>query len=405
MSIKTQYLEVKKKLLNNTSINKENRELFNKFFEKEEYKLKRLNNLNELDNNCYRTLLQYGRYFFNVNKWFKNKAWKDLTKIDIKRVYDGLEDGKIKNKRGKPFKDTKSYYNKIFRSKPFEMAGKREMAREVMEFYKSNGSNDVRFVEEETVRKLINVAIKPEHKLLIWLSFDIGENINALLQLKKKHFTPNINPDTKEKEFIINLPKEILKRSRKERSEITNFSETAEFLDIVLKDLKEEDDVFPFGYGQAKKLLNRTVDITKAVCIPKGEKVSWKDLRSSMACYLLKQSWTTNEINKRLGHTPSSSEIDKYVNFLAIDRHSPKKKVSEGILHKVREELEEQKKKEKLYQNRIDNLQEEFEDSKKEMEIMKERLEAQQKDTERKLKRMEEVIIQKAMQQLTKRFA
>ena len=298
----------------------------------------------------------YGNTLKNVNNWFKNKAWVNLTKKDIKKVYDDLEDGKIKNNKGDSFVDTKSYYSRIFKSKPFELAGKLSISKEVMEFYRPNGNSEVRFIEEETFRKIVSVAIKPIHKLLIWLAFDIGENINALLKLKKKHFTSSINPDHKEKEYIVNLPEEILKRTRKPRSEITNFKETVEFADIVLKDLNEEDNIFPFGYGQAKKLLDRAVYITKSKCIPKGQKVTWKDLRSYMACYLLKQGWNTDEINKRLGHKPSSSEIDKYVNFLAIDRHRPKKKLQEGILSQVREKLEEAERRERLYKKRFDDL-------------------------------------------------
>jgi hypothetical protein len=33
---------------------------------------------------------------------FENKEWKKLTEEDIQRVYDDLEDGKIKNRKGSP---------------------------------------------------------------------------------------------------------------------------------------------------------------------------------------------------------------------------------------------------------------------------------------------------------------
>jgi len=62
-------------MLSNKSICKENRELFKKFFEWEETKLKRSNNLSQLGKGTYKTLDYYITKFSNVNKWFKNKAW------------------------------------------------------------------------------------------------------------------------------------------------------------------------------------------------------------------------------------------------------------------------------------------------------------------------------------------
>ncbi|HIK00631.1 TPA: hypothetical protein H1016_03760, partial [archaeon] len=45
MDLKQQYENAKEKLLNDTAINKQNREWLKEFFEKEEYKLKRKNGL------------------------------------------------------------------------------------------------------------------------------------------------------------------------------------------------------------------------------------------------------------------------------------------------------------------------------------------------------------------------
>ena len=75
-----------------------------------------------------------------------------------------------------------------------------------------------------------------------------------------------------------------------------------------------------------------------------------------MACYLLKNGYTREEVNARLGHTPSSSEIDKYINFLAIDKSKPQKKVYESNLRKVEEELKKSKEREKLFNQKLDSL-------------------------------------------------
>ena len=361
MAFQEQYLRSKERFLNDKLICEKNRKLFKEFFEYEEYKLKRMNGLDKLDEATYNTLGGYVQKLGNVNKWFKNKPWKELTKEDIKKVYDALEDGKIKNKMGQKIGDLKGYYGKIFKSKPFELAGKTEIVNEVMEFYKRNDKQEVRFIEQETFKKIASVVIKPEHKFLIWLSFDIGENINTLIQLKKADFFRQINPNTKETEYVVNLPKDKLKRTRQTRSEITNFKETVEFADIILQNLKDDELPFKFGYRQAKKFLDRAVKITNAKCIPKGQPVTWKDLRSSMACYLLKSSWSLDEVNARLGHKPSSREIDKYINFLAIKRHDTKKKLYDNDVRRLADEIEERKKMESLQTGRIKNQQDEIE--------------------------------------------
>jgi len=352
------YKNAREKLTIDKRICKENRKLFNDFLDWEEYKLKRINNLSSLDIACFKTLVNYCVYLTNANKFFKNKDWKLLTKKDIKKVYDNLEDGKIKNAKGKPFGDRASYYNKIFRSKPFRMVGKDTIAKEVMEFYKPVENNGIAYIEEEDIKKLILTAIKLEHKLLIQLEWDIGENINSLLQLKKENCIRQINKETKEPEYIINLPKSILKRTRSQRSELTNFKETTEFLDLVLKDKKDNDKLFNFGYRQAQQVLERATRITGIKTRGTIKKTpSWKDIRSSMSCNLLNLGWTIDEINQRLGHKPSSKVIDKYITFLAKKNHKPKIKVYQSNLKQLEEEIENMKQQEKIKDIRFKELE------------------------------------------------
>jgi len=358
MDLKRIYEKRKNLILNDKNICPENRKLFKSFFEWEENKLKRIRNLRELDDRCYKTLKVYTIYFYNVNNWFKNKPWPKLTKTEIKKVYDDLEDGKIKKKDKTPFQDRASYYNKIFKSKPFGLAGKREIAKEVMEFYKPSENSEVNFIELEDFLKLINVAISPNHRLLLWLAWDIGENINSLLQLQKRHFVRQVDSETKEPEYIVNLPKEILKRSRKPRSEITNYKETVDLLDIILKELKDYDLLFKFGYRQAEKIFDRTVKITNIKCKPTGKRPTWKDLRSGMTCDLLKKGWSRDELNARLGHIPSSSEIDKYLNYLAIDKQKPKIKVYQSNMRKIEGDLEDTRDVVKHHSNKLNKLTE-----------------------------------------------
>ena len=340
MTNQQRYERLKKSILADKSICTQNRELFRKFFEYEEYKLRRINGLIRLDESCFKTLLDYCSRLRTVNAWFGNKPWMNLTESDIKRVYDALEDGQIKTRTGTPFKNRRTYYNKIFKSKPFDLVGKAEMARRIMnEFTPSKEEREVRFVDFPSFRQLVNVATQPRHKFLMWLAWDIGENVSSLLRLRKSDFHRQTDPETAEAEYRINLPKQILKRARRQRSEITNFTETVEFADLVLRDLDNTQLVFPFGYRQAKKVFDRAVRLTSIRCTPGDHIPTWKDLRSGMACHLLKEGWSREEINSRLGHVPSSAELDKYINFLALDRHKPKQKLRENSLLKTQQEL------------------------------------------------------------------
>lgn len=410
MGFKESYENGKKKLLAHKTICKENKKLFKEFFDWEEHKIKRINELPKLDEGCYKTLLGYIARLRNVNKWFNNKPWKDLTKEDIKKVYDDLEDGKILTSQGKPFKDRRSYYNKIFKSKPFKLAGhKDDLAREILEYFTDRKHKEVRFIDEEGFRKLVSFGAKPEHHLLFWLAWDIGENVTSLLKLTKKDFTKQINRHTKSPEYLVNLPKTALKRSRQSRSELTLYPETVRYLDTILERGKEifiedkkgkqrkkvkrsngrfkiktgkkkyvpfepNDLIFNFEKRQAAKIFDNAAKKTGVKVIPTGDKPTWKDLRSGMACHLLKHGWHSDEINLRLGHRISSRELDVYVSYLASNKKIPKKKLFQTNLEDVQDELEETKRREKLQGNRIERQGEDIENLEKTVEELKKML-------------------------------
>ncbi len=362
MALKEQFEKRKQQILDDKIICKENRELFTEFFLYQEKKLKRKNDLEKLDDGCYRTLLSYILKFRNINGWFKNKPWKDLTKEDITKVYDNLEDGIIKNSKGESFKDKQGYYSKVMKSKPFALAGKRELAEEVIE-YSNKKKKPVRYFTEEDLTKMVSVIIQPKHKCIIQLGWDIGENISSLLQLKKRDLTKQLNQDTKEPEYLIHLKEDILKRARTSRTEPTNYIGTAQLLDLVLKDKGEEDPLFDFGVKQVEKVFNRAIRITSVKVMPEGLKPQLKDIRSSMACHLLKCGWSTDEVKARLGHKPSSTVIDVYASYLALEKHKPKKKIYNNDLQQVREDLERIKQQGKLKTRKIDGMTEDIENN------------------------------------------
>lgn len=355
------YKRSKSGLLGDDSIAAANRELFREFFEFEEYKLKRRNGLSSLDRGCYRTLLTYITRVRAVNRWFGNKAWTELTESDIKSVYDALEEGRITTARGQPVGDKASYYNKILRGKLFELAGKADLARKVLSHGTAFRPPEVAFITEQTFRELVEATASVEHRLLLWLCFDTGENATALLALRKQDCLRQVPADTGEPEYRINLRRETLKRSRRPRSELTNYRETVQYLDQVLARREDGEALFRFGPAQAAKLLRRAVRITGIRCQPAGRELTLKDLRSSMACDLLSKGWSTDEVNARLGHKPSSRELDKYVNFLALKGERPKRKFRETQITVLVDKLEALQQREKLHTQRQERLREDVE--------------------------------------------
>ena len=410
------------------SINEHNRETIKEFLEYEEMKLRRKQGLTEYDERSAKTLYFYIGRLKNLTKWFQNKDWSKLepTKIievekknesgevikvkkeilgDVANLINDLEDGIIKNKYNKKFSDRSLYYQMI-QGKLFEFAGTDQHAKDYFKKIevraRDDVDNEVRFIREDVFRRIIDCAIQPEQKLLLWLSFDIGENIGSLLNLTTKNFERRINKDTNEPEYLIRLSKDNLKRSRRARRELTNYRETTQFLDIVLpnvkpikrkvknrfnqsiemSDLHSDDKLFKFGIKAAQNFLERAVEKAGAKCEPNGEKVTYKDLRSSMACDLLSKGWTSDEVNARLGHAPSSRQIDRYWNYLRLDSPKSKKKFDNNSLEDVQAQLKESQRLSKLQSSRMENQNKELQDLKSNMKFMMKEMMEEMKEQE-----------------------
>lgn len=358
------FKKAKQYLLLDEKIPKENKKWIEDFFDYQETKLKRINHVPKLDEASYRTLYHYISYFKNVNKWFEYKPVNKWTEKDLKRVYNDLEDGKILNYQGKPFKDRATYYDKMFKSKPFRMIGLETAAKNIIE-YNTYKKEEVSFITEEDFNAIISWIPRKDMRLLFWLLWDYGENINATLKLQKNDFTEQKTEG--EPEFHVWWRKNILKRSRRERGEVNNYEETYNLLEDYLKDLKPTDKLFNFHANRARVMLFRALAKCGVTTSPKKERPSLKDFRSGMACDLLKKGWTREEVNKRLGHTPSSKEIDKYINFLAIESKNTKKKVSQFKISELEEQFDSYKRNSKKELQRKDEA---IEGLKKDVELL-----------------------------------
>lgn len=93
--------------------------------------------------------------------------------------------------------------------------------------------------------------------------------------------------------------------------------------------------------------------------MPNGGRVRWKDLRSGMACHLLSKGWQPHEINLRLGHTPNSDTLNAYLNFLAVDRHLPKRKLYESNVEMLQGRLDQATQHQRLARGRMQEQREE----------------------------------------------
>ena len=398
------------------SINSNNKEIIKKFFEWEEYKLKRKEGLSEVDERSYKTLYYYTGRIKNINIWFKGKAWEDLTKEEIKKLIDDLEDGKIVTKYGKRYSDRSLYYQ-MFQGKFFSFVGKNHIVRDMIEEFSITGRRDenhVRFIEEADFRKIVDCVKDPIQRGLCWVAYDYGENISSLIALESVDVKKGINTDSGDAEYMIIFSKEKLKRSRTPRSEINNYPETVKYLDLILENLKptdknvtnrfmknkklssihSENKLFKFGWKVAETFFRKAVERSGIRCMPGGERVTWKDLRSSMACDLLKKGWTCDEVNSRLGHKPSSRIIDRYVSYLALDRTRAKKKVYEGSLKKLEIDLEKQKEYNKLQALRMENMQRDNEQLRAEFNLFLSRTTNRAKEISVGLDKLEEKEIE-----------
>lgn len=390
MAFKERYQKRKEELLKDPSITRYNRDLFQKFFEWEEEKLKRQNGLPKLDEPSFKTLYEYINRLRNVNQWFRNKPWNNLTEKEIKQVYNDLEDGKITSRMGKRFEDRRSYYTKVFKSKPFQLAGLHDKVENALEFFTDKSKKDVRFINEDGFKRMLSFLQKPQHFVLFWLAWDIGENIASLLELRVKHFKRQVNKETKEIEYLIYLPEDTLKRSRQTRSEPTIHPKTVRYLDALFKygrevewrdekghirrkpiPYKEDDFVFTFKYRQALQIFHSVVKRSGVKCEPHGQTPSWKDLRSGMACHLFAQGWHVEDINMRLGHSPQSKWLNTYVNYLAVNRKRAVKAHYSNNLEDIKNDLEESKQREKLTAQRLERQRLELEKLRTELDSVR----------------------------------
>jgi len=352
------YSNYYQKVINDSSICEDNRKIFIKHLDKISKDLKRLNQLPSLDIKCHRTLLNHLSRMVAVNKWFKNKSWKELTKKDIQNVFDAVEAGTITRRDGLPYTNTTDYYKRVFFDNPFKLANKHKIAQQVIGNNFPRKKKDIRFTDEESFKQIIDAVIQFEHKCFLWLCFDIGENPGALIQLTKSDCIRHINPINGEIEYRIDLKEGVIKRTRTARIEVTMYKETAQYLDRILSKKNDDENIFSFGYMQAMKFFKRALRVSEVKSVYHNKELRLKDLRKSMACNLFVKGWSVDDIKSRLGHTPSSTAIDAYLTFSAKLSNVTKNSFLKQEQEKLRENLHASQDREQLLMQEIRRLQE-----------------------------------------------
>ena len=137
---------------------------------------------------------------------------------------------------------------------------------------------------------------------------------------------------------------------------------------------ENNDKIFDFKKRQASKVFDSAVKKTGVRVIPTGDKPTWKDLRSGMACHLFGKGWVSDDINLRLGHKISSRELDVYVSYLAANKKMPKKKLFHSNLEEVQDELEEAKRREKLQGQRMDRQGKDLDETQSELRALQDKV-------------------------------
>lgn len=314
------YENRKQKILNSLEFNSINKKLFFEWLNKKEEKLKNQKGREETDKIRWsKTLNKYLDFFVGIDKWFK-KPFNELTEEDLIKVREDLEEGRITNKKGEKFSQSTrlDYYNKVFKSNFFEFLGLKEIAKKIFVLEREEDA-EVKFFTKEDLDQMTKFSNNIRNKMFLYFLFDTGVRIGTALNIQIKDCEERHNIETKQDYFLIHINKEYTK-SKIDSTISLLLPETNELLSTYLKNKKKTKELlFQFSYSNARKLIERVSRVAKIKTKPENKEVSIHDFRKSCATYFLSKKYSIDFVRKRLGHKPSSTVIDKYVNYLGLN--------------------------------------------------------------------------------------
>lgn len=349
-----------------TRFKEENVKLAIEYLEHREDYLKKVNGTGDTARKRYfKTLGKEITYLQNVLYWFNKWNLKDLTKDNIEEVFNKIEEDKLRSIKGNSLKDNtkKDYYSKVLKNGFFNFIKKDDLAKEVI-IRKFTTNEEVRFFEFETLIRLTKAQRYKDHELLLWLMFDTGVEINAILQLRKNDFSLE-KTENNDDYYTLHVREEIGKKRRSVRNIFIYHNRTNELLNEILKGIGDTENLFKFKWRNAYNIINETSKTLNLKLKTHNQYITPKDFRSSCATYFLKEGWTTDEIKARLGHKPSSSVIDRYVSYLSLDQQKLKKKKEEVDIKNYKEKYSQIAERNRQLEETIKSMNKDLENIKK----------------------------------------
>jgi integrase len=199
--------------------------------------------------------------------------------------------------------------------------------------------------------------------------FSTGMRVGTLLNLKVKDCELKHNVKTNMDYYLIHIQADYTK-SQKNRTVPVVIPRANKLLKDYLTHLKPEDILFPYSHQGISKSLKQACMESKIRTKPTKKLVTPHVLRKSAAIYLLNKKYSIDQVKAMLGHKPSSTVIDRYVNYLGLGFENEINLVQSDSYEKVKSELENVKSQMLVMQRQKDNSDKKIEGIEKKMELL-----------------------------------
>jgi uncharacterized protein YukE len=182
--------------------------------------------------------------------------------------------------------------------------------------------------------------------------------IGTTLRIKVKDIEPRYKEQGKQLQYVIHIPKANTK-SNATRAVIVMLPETILLMQAHLQGMKKEDYLFNFQYSNAIKIITHASKRAKVVVKPVDDTLETHDFRRSGTMYFLNRRFSHDWLKKRLGHKPSSTAIDKYINYASLDDEDPFEQQQEHSYQELVEKYDQSQETIKRFEANLASLQEE----------------------------------------------
>lgn len=294
-----------------------------------------------------KTLSKYAGNLRNVARWFPDL--KNITKAELETVKKKLYNNELLGTCGRPTTCASDYVRKLFKGDKsfFTFLGHEKITQEVFKVSRRLEPSDVEFIRISDLQKICEHVSQFHIKTAFEVLFYSGLRIGELLNLRVDDIELKIGKNSKTPYYLIHVRATTSKSNTSRTIPLMDIG-TIEHLQTFLADKKDNVLVFPFSYTTYAKTLQDVCEKYKIYTqpYPQHKKLPHiHTLRKSSTLYWLNQKYTSDQIKAFLGHKPSSTIIDVYLNYSGID-HEPKiESIQAEDLRGKREELEQREKK------------------------------------------------------------